>query len=90
MDSLVTVPQVGILQRDTKIACLLCNKNYILANMRGHVGKHILRHICGETKGEPLFEVLFFASCILQRLNVYTARIGTMWILWQRGLPHQT
>ncbi|KAF9791961.1 hypothetical protein BJ322DRAFT_986778, partial [Thelephora terrestris] len=36
------------------IACLLCNKPYILGSMRGHVGRHILAHMCGESNQEAL------------------------------------
>ena len=54
----MAAPQAGIPQRDTKIACILCSKYYILGNMRTHVGQHILRHISGQTKGKPI-EVCF-------------------------------
>lgn len=54
IDCLVSTPQAGILQRDTKVTCLLCHKQYILGNMRVHIGQHILRHMCGEVKGKAV------------------------------------
>lgn len=59
IDDLIATPQVGILERTTKVICLLCHKYYILGSMRKHVGKHVLRHICGEMDGKAL-EVCFF------------------------------
>ena len=88
IDHLVTTPQAGILQRDTKIRCLLCQKSYILGNMRAHVGQHILRHICGEAKAKAL-EVCFYALDTFQRSNVCTAWRRTVWFLWRRRLYHQ-
>lgn len=65
IDNIVTTPQAGILQRDTKIPCLLCRKCYILGNMRTHVGQHLLRYMCGDTEGKT-FQACSCALCTLQ------------------------
>ena len=88
VDDLVVMPRVGILQRDTKIMCLLCDKSYILGNMRAHVGQHILRHICGESN-EKTLEVYFSSLCTLSMIDMHTAWCRTMWFLRKRRLHHQ-
>ena len=47
--NIVLAQQVGILQRDTKIPCIICSKEYILGNMQMHVGWHILYELCGQS-----------------------------------------
>lgn len=46
--NIVPAQRVGILQWDTKIPCIICSKEYILGNMRMHVGRHILYELCGQ------------------------------------------
>ena len=57
IDNLIPAQRAGILQRDTKIPCLVCGKEYILGNMRMHVGRHILHDVCGQAHGERNQEV---------------------------------
>ena len=46
--NLIPSQRAGILQRDTRIPCLICGKEYILGSMRTHVGRHILYSACGQ------------------------------------------
>ena len=85
IDNLVATSHAGILQRDTKVACSLCHKYYILGNMRAHVGQHILRHICGEAK-EKTAQVCFHILLSFQSFNVRIVRSGTVRVLWRRRL----
>ena len=83
IDNLIPAQRAGILQRDTKIPCLVCGKEYILGNMRMHVGRHILHDVCGQAHGERNQEVcqaIYYAQAA--HLTVIdTARVGAMWLL---------
>jgi len=62
--NLVPAQRDGILRRDTKIPCLVCNKQYILGNMRMHVGRHILHGTCGQTnqRNEEVCYIYIYAQ----------------------------
>ena len=82
IDELVATPRAGILQRDTKVTCLLCDRLYILGNMRAHVGQHILHHVSGDTKGKATEVSILFVVVTLYQVNTFAARVGTMRLLW--------